>query len=321
MIKKNILITGGLGLLGFNLFNFLNEKKYNVFVLDKNTYIYKKLKLQNNRKIIIGNYLDLNLIKKIIKKKKINIIFHLGAITQVLEGIKYPRETFENNIQGTVNILEMVRKINKNIIIIFSSTDKAYGELNSKGYKENDSLKAEFPYDLSKSSADLICQSYSKFYQLKIGIIRCGNIFGKFDFNENRIIPETIKAILNKKNIMLRSSGNLKRDYLYVNDAVEAYFLLMRKILKGKGRLHIYNVGSKYNFTVKEVVNKIIKFSSSNKTKIIIKNNSKFEIKSQKLNYLKIVNELKWKQRYSFNYSISETFDWYKSNLKLFHKN
>ena len=172
MIKKNILITGGLGLLGFNLFNFLNEKKYNVFVLDKNTYIYKKLKLQNNRKIIIGNYLDLNLIKKIIKKKKINIIFHLGAITQVLEGIKYPRETFENNIQGTVNILEMVRKINKNIIIIFSSTDKAYGELNSKGYKENDSLKAEFPYDLSKSSADLICQSYSKFYQLKIGIIR-----------------------------------------------------------------------------------------------------------------------------------------------------
>ena len=148
-----------------------------------------------------------------------------------------------------------------------------------------------------------------------------GNIFGKFDFNENRIIPETIKAILNKKNIMLRSSGNLKRDYLYVNDAVEAYFLLMRKILKGKGRLHIYNVGSKYNFTVKEVVNKIIKFSSSNKSKIIIKNNSKFEIKSQKLNYLKIVNELKWKQRYSFNYSISETFDWYKSNLKLFHKN
>ena len=91
---------------------------------------------------------------------------------------------------------------------------------------------------------------------------------------------------------MLCSSGNLKRDYLYVNDAVEAYFLLMRKILKGKGRLHIYNVGSKYNFTVKEVVNKIIKFSSSNKTKIIIKNNSKFEIKSQKLNYLKIVNEL-----------------------------
>ena len=71
MKKKNILITGGLGLLGFNLFNYLNEKKYNVFILDKNSNVYKKLKLQNNQKIIIGNYLDFNLIKKIIKKKKL----------------------------------------------------------------------------------------------------------------------------------------------------------------------------------------------------------------------------------------------------------
>ena len=132
MKKYNILITGGLGLVGFNLFNYLTNKKLNVYCLDKNKEVYKKLKLKKNKKIILGDFQNFHLVRRIIIKKKINIIFHAGATTQVLDGINYPLETYKNNIQGTINILEAIRKINKKIIFVFSSTDKAYGELKKK---------------------------------------------------------------------------------------------------------------------------------------------------------------------------------------------
>tara|TARA_Y100000816_G_C26078020_1_gene567730 strand:- start:539 stop:1498 length:960 start_codon:yes stop_codon:yes gene_type:complete len=318
MKKYNILITGGLGLVGFNLFNYLTKKNYNVYCLDKNRKIYKKLNLKRNKKIILGDFQNFNLIKRIIKKNKIGVIFHAGATTQVLDGINYPLETYKNNIQGTINILEAIRKINKKIIFIFSSSDKAYGELKYKKYKEKDNLDAVFPYDLSKSSSDLICQSYSKVFGLKVGIIRCGNIFGKYDFNTNRLIPEALISILKNKNIVIRSNGKLIRDYLYIDDAINAYFLLMKKLLKNSDKLLIYNVGSKYNLSVIKVVNLLIKISKNNKIKMLIKNYSKKEINNQNLDYSKIVNELGWKQKNLLLESLRKTFDWYKQNIKLF---
>ena len=318
MRKNNILITGGLGFVGFNLYKFLKNKKYNVYCLDKNKKNLKKLKLQKQKKIILGNFLNFSLVKKIIKEKKIDVIIHTGAITQVLDGINYPLETYRNNIQGTVNLLDSIRTINKKIVFIFSSTEKAYGELKKKEYIESDLLKAQYPYDLSKSSSDLICQSYSKYYDLKVGIIRCGNIFGPLDFNEGRIVPDSLISILKNKNIILRSNGKLKRDYIYINDVCNAYFLLMKKLVKNKKKLRIYNLGSKYNFSVIQLVNKILKIMKNSKTKVIIKNFSKKELINQKLNYSKIKRELKWSQKNVFEKSLAETISWYKKNFYLF---
>ena len=110
---KNILVTGGLGLLGKSLVSFLKKKKYNVFVLDRSKN-KKRNRLIKGRNInfIYGNYQNKNFLKKIIKNKKINVIFHTGAVTQVLEGLKYPFKTYKNNIIGTINILECIRQIN-----------------------------------------------------------------------------------------------------------------------------------------------------------------------------------------------------------------
>ena len=102
---------------------------------------------------------------------------------------------------GTVNILEGIRLLNPEIILIYASSDKAYGEKNENNYKENDKLNAVFPYDVSKSTSDLICQSYSKTFSISVGILRCGNLYGPGDFNVKRIIPETIiNSIKNKTN-------------------------------------------------------------------------------------------------------------------------
>lgn len=316
MSKKNILITGGFGLLGRNLFKLLNSKKYNVFILDKKKNFFKKLELNIRKKnIIIGNYLNKKLIIDVIKKKKINTIFHTGATTQVLEALDNPEKTYTNNIFGTIKLLEAIKDIDKKIIFIFSSSDKAYGEVKSKSYKENTGLNAIFPYDLSKTCADLICQSYSKVYNLKVGILRCGNLYGPGDLNMRRIVPETIISALMNKNIIIRSNGKLVRDYLHVSDAANAYFLLMKKLLNAKQNLQIYNVGSKYNLSVLELVKKILNIINNQKTKIIIKNFSKNEIKFQKLNFNKITKELKWKQKINMDEGLKNTIDWYKQHF------
>ena len=317
-MKQNILITGGFGLLGQALSESLDKGKFNIFVLDKiknkkrNKFLYKK-----NLNIIHGDFNDKNFIFNIIKKKKIKIIFHTGAITQVLQSLKNPRETYQTNIMGTLNILDSIKEIDKNIILIYCSSDKAYGELKSRNYLENDNLSSVYPYDLSKSCSDLICQSYSKVYDLRVAIVRCGNLFGPGDFNFKTIVPETIINGIEKKRLLIRSSGKLVRDYLFIGDAVNAYTLIMKKLLiNKKKKLLIYNVGSKYNLSVIRLARLILKLMNKSHLKPKILNYSKKEIKFQKLNFNKISKELKWRQVTSMESGLKLTIDWYIKNYK-----
>ena len=302
---KNILVTGGLGLLGKPLVTFLKKKKYNVFVLDRSKN-KKKNRLVKGRNIyfIYGNYQNKNFLKKTIKNRKINIIFHTGAVTQVLEGLKYPLKTYKNNIMGTINILECIRQINPKILLIYSSSDKAYGEIKKRNYLESDNLNSIYPYDLSKTCSDLICQSYSKVYNLKVAIVRCGNLFGPGDFNKNRIIPETILSTLKNQSLRVRSSGKLIRDYLYVDDAVKAYFMIMNKLKNSNSKILIYNVGSKDNLSVIKLVNMILSLMKRKDLKPIILNKSK--------------KELKWRQRITIKKGLNKTINWYKENRNLY---
>ena len=224
-------------------------------------------------KTIYGDFKDENKISEIIKKKKINFIFHLGAITQVIDAYKSPYETYKTNIMGTINILDAVRKQNKNIPIIYSSSDKAYGEMEKNSYKENDRLEGIFPYDVSKSASDLIAQSYSNTYNLKIGIIRSGNIYGPGDFNLDRLVPNLIVDALKNRNIKLRTNGKLRRDYIYVDDIAMGYLKLMNLMLKKNKKLLIYNLGSEVNLNALELVRKVYKIMKKNSLKPQIKKN------------------------------------------------
>ena len=318
-MKKNVLVTGGLGLLGKPLISFLEKKNFNVFVLDKSKNQKRNKFIKKNKiSFIYGNFQNKPLLKKIIKKKKIKIIFHTGAITQVLEGLRDPYKTYKNNIMGTINLLELIREIDSNILFIYSSSDKAYGEIKKRDYLETDKLDSVYPYDLSKTCSDLICQSYSKVYDLNVAIVRCGNLYGPGDFNKNRIIPETIISTIQNKKLKIRSSGKLVRDYLYVDDAVSAYYLIMNEMLKKGKKLLIYNVGSKDNFSVLSLVKLILKIMNKDELKPIILNKSKQEINFQKLNDKKIRKELGWKQNVSMALGLKNTINWYKKNYSFF---
>ena len=324
MSNKNILVTGGLGILGASLVKKLNSKKsYKIFILDRSKNLKKikvlELSRLKNVKIIKGNFNDYRTVFRLIKSKNIEIIFHLGAITQVIDAYKSPLETFNSNILGTINILETIRNLKKNIIMIFSSSDKAYGSLMGNAYLENHQLKGNYPYDVSKSASDLIVQSYVKTYNLKAGIIRSGNIYGPGDLNMDRLVPHVIISSLLKKRSILRSNGKLIRDYIYVEDVANAYFILMKKMINSKERLKIYNVGSKENLTVKNFVKLITKIVNGKEISPIIKNNSKIEIYKQKLDYRKIKKDLNWSPKSNFKVSLNTTIEWYKKNLNFFN--
>ncbi len=320
-MKLNILVTGGFGLLGKPLVHKLITFKHNVIILEKRSTDRKKFLELKPKKIISGDFLNKNLVGNILRKFKIDVIFHLGAVTQVLDSLKDPYKTHNTNILGTINFLENIRKINPNITFIYSSSDKAYGELNKRNfYKESDCLKSEYPYDVSKSASDLICQSYSKTYSLRVGIIRCGNIYGPGDFNLKRLIPEVILSSIKKKRFVIRSSGKSTRDYVYVKDVVTAYTSLMNKLVKSKNKLKIYNVSSKFNYSVIEVVNFILKEMKCVHLKPIIMNNSKQEINFQRLDYSKIKKELNWSPKTDIKRGISETINWYKKYYNFLKK-
>tara|TARA_B100000780_G_scaffold154701_1_gene108187 strand:- start:261 stop:1223 length:963 start_codon:yes stop_codon:yes gene_type:complete len=311
-MRHNILITGGFGLLGKPLTLKLINLKHNVFILEKKNTKRLKFLSKKPKKIIAGNFINKNLVAKVIKENNIDVVFHLGAITQVLDSLKKPYETHLTNIIGTVNFLENIRTINKKIIFIYSSSDKAYGELkNKKEYKEGDSLDSTYPYDVSKSSSDLICQSYSKTYSMKVGIIRCANIYGPGDFNLKRLIPEVILSTIENKNFVIRSDGKSTRDYVFVEDVVEAYLKLFRKLKSSKDNLKIYNVSSKFNYSVLEIVKMILKKMNNTKLMPIILNNSKQELNFQRLNYSKIQRQLGWRPKTDIGKGIKETINWY----------
>lgn len=315
---EKILITGGFGIIGTSLSNKLYNKGYEVFILDRSkkkrifkSYVNLKIKR------LYGDFKNLNQIKNIIKKNKINTIIHLGAATQVMDSYNNPYETFQTNIIGTINVLEAVRIVNKNINIIFSSTVKAYGKMLNKPYKEKDPLRGDLPDEVSKSAADLIAQSYAKTYNLRVGIFRSCNIYGPSDFNKDRLIPGTIVKALKGKPIILRTSGKLKRDYLYVDDASNAYYKLMLHMKKNiKKKLFIYNLGSKSNLDSLEVIKLIYKIMKID-LKPIILNKSSIEIVAQKVDFSKAKKELKWIPDTNFTVGISKTVKWYENNYRI----
>ena len=317
---KTILVTGGFGILGSCLVKKL-AKNNKVYVLERKVKKrnIRSLGLPKNVTKIYGNFEIIESIKKLILKYNFDVIFHLGAITQVIDSFKSPIKAYKTNIMGTINICESIRLLNKKIILIYSSSDKAYGEMSKLQYIENDRLQGQFPYDVSKSSSDLLCQSYSLTYDLKIGIVRSGNIFGPGDFNLDRLIPGTIVETIKNKNIVIRSNGKLRRDYIYVEDVARGYEKLMNKMFKSKSKLHIYNLGSKYNYNALEVVMGIYRIMRKKNLRPIVKNLfTDYEIKNQKLSYKKAKVELNWNPTISFDKGIRKTIQWYKKNINEF---
>ena len=195
-----------------------------------------------------------------------------------------------------------------------ASSDKAYGSLPGLPYTEEMPLKGEHPYDVSKSCADLLAQSFAKTYDLSLAITRCGNIYGGGDLNFNRIVPGTIRSLLAKAAPIIRSDGSFTRDYFYVKDAAQACLLRAENLERQDVRGQAFNFSNESPLSVLELVQIIIDLSGVDLQPEIL-NISQGEIRHQYLSSRKAQQILGWKAAYDIETGLQETLAWYRNYL------
>lgn len=316
--NKNVFITGGTGFLGSYLVKKLVNYGANVTILvrdyipQSNIYRGEEYKKVN---VVHGALEDYLLIERILGEYEIDTVFHLAAQAIVGVANRNPVGTFTSNIEGTWNILEAARRSPLIKQVIVASSDKAYGDQEKLPYDENMPLQGKHPYDVSKSCADLIAQTYYETYKLPVCITRCGNLYGGGDLNFNRIIPQSIQSILNKEAPVIRSDGSFIRDYFYIEDAVDAYIKLAEKVVDLNLGGQAFNFSNEIQLTVLELVNKILEIMGSD-IKPIILNQGSNEIIHQYLSAKKARTVLGWSPNYTIDEGLSKTIEWYKDFLK-----
>ncbi|HIH17785.1 MAG TPA: NAD-dependent epimerase/dehydratase family protein [Nanoarchaeota archaeon] len=310
---KRVLVTGSAGFLGCWLCNILVENGACVTGLDieikpkSNFYNFNLKKRIKQLHVDVTNYA---LLRKIFSQEEPEIVFHLAAQPLVTLANKNPLPTFENNIKGTWNVLEAARNSRSMNGVVVASSDKAYGIHETLPYTEDAPLRGAYPYDVSKSAADLITQAYSKTYGLPVGITRSGNFYGGGDLYFDRIVPGTIKSLIFDEAPIIRSDGRFVRDYIYIKDVANAYMLLAKKLKQVRGEA--FNLTTEEPLDVLALVSTISRLMGKQHLKPSILNIAKAEIREQYLSGKKARELLDWSAKYSLGESLKETITWYK---------
>lgn len=313
--NKKVLITGFEGFLGSHLTQAILQTKALVVGLDIKTLRKETILCrQDYKKMVVykGSVANRNLVRNVLGRHSINMIFHLAAEAIVSRSHENPLNTFESNIAGTWEVLEAARRQGNVQGIVVASSDKAYGAHEKLPYREDAPLIANHPYDVSKSCADLIAHTYFHTYGLPVAVTRCGNIYGPGDFNFSRLIPDAMRCILFDKTLKVRSDGKFVRDYVYIDDIVSGYIriaeLLSRRKLSGEA----FNLSDENPLTVIQLLKEINKNSSGvKKLDYIIMNTAKYEIKKQFLSSAKARRVLGWKPGSSLKEGLKKTAFWY----------
>ncbi|MBI2075746.1 MAG: GDP-mannose 4,6-dehydratase [Candidatus Aenigmarchaeota archaeon] len=262
----NILITGGAGFIGSHLSRYLIGKGHKITILDdfsnSSPANIRDMLLNRQIRLVKGDVRDAKLINEI--TDGIDIIFHLAAQIHIDKSILEPKYTFDVNVLGTLNILEAARKRDFEKIV-FASTSEVYGTALKDRIDEDHPLNPQSPYAASKAAADRLCHAYSKTYGMNVSIIRNFNTFGPFqkDTGYGSVIPIFIRRVLENKPPIIYGSGEQTRDFMYIDDAVHAYDIIMNKNADGA-----LNFGSGRDITINDLANLIIRLCGKDLTPV-----------------------------------------------------
>lgn len=317
-IDRPVLVTGATGLVGSWLVKSLLSVNANIICLVRDWIPQSELVQSNileTVNVVRGDVRDQALLERILGEFEVDTVIHLAAQTIVTIANRNPVSTFESNIAGTWRLLEACRLSPAVKQIVIASSDKAYGDQIILPYDEKTPLQGQHPYDVSKSCADLLSQSYAKTFNLPVAITRCGNFYGGGDLNWNRIIPGTIRSVIRNQKPIIRSDGNFIRDYFYVEDGAAAYMTLAEKMYENPEiQGEAFNFSNELQISVIELVEKILTLMGSSLRPIIL-NEATDEIRNQYLSAEKARTILNWKPLFTFDEGLQRTIQWYRKNL------
>lgn len=315
---RRVLVTGCTGILGSWLTLRLIDLGAEVVGLIRDWVPQSQLVRSGGAdkiRVVRGDVCDAALMERVLAEYEVDTAFHLAALTVVGVANRSPVPAFETNVRGTWTVLEAARRWPGLTRIVVASSDKAYGEHKILPYTESAALQGNHPYDVSKSCADLIAQTYAVTFGLPVAITRCANMYGGGDLNWNRIVPGTIRSTLRGERPIVRSDGSPKRDYVYVQDIVSAYLTLAEamegKRFAGEG----FNFGVDSPVSALDMVKAIIRLSGRADLEPEVQNFASNEIQDQYLSSEKARRVLGWEPKHTLEGGLKETIAWYRDYL------
>ena len=316
--QRPVLVTGGTGLLGNWIVRALLAMQADVVCLVRDWVPQSELARTGaleKVKVVRGDILDASLIRRVLAEYEIDTVLHLAAQTIVGTAHRDPAGTLRTNIAGTWVMLEAVRQVGSVKQVVLASSDKAYGDQPVLPYTEDMPLQGAHIYDVSKSCADLIAQTYANQYRTPVVITRCGNFYGGGDLNWNRLVPGTIRSLLDGRRPVVRSDGTLIRDYVYAEDAVGAYLLLAEKLADNPDlRGEAFNFSNENQVTVVEMIGHIARLMGVDAAPDI-QHGASYEIPHQYLSARKARTVLGWSPRFTLDDGLVRTIAWYRQFL------
>lgn len=312
----NILVTGGAGFIGSNFVRFMVNKypDYKIVNYDALTYAgnlenLKDIETKPNYLFVKGNITNGELIDIIVKQQKINAIVNFAAESHVDRSITEPDVFVKTNVLGTQVLLDVAKSNNiKKYVQI--STDEVYGSLGETGYfTEETPLAPNSPYSSSKAGGDMLVRAYYETYGMNVNITRCSNNYGPYHFPE-KLIPLMVTNALEGKELPIYGDGKNIRDWLHVEDHCSAIDLVLHNGKPGE----VYNVGGHNERTNNEIVRLIVNNLGVSEDKIKYVQDRLGHDRRYAIDPQKIMTELGWKPKYTFDTGIEETIQWYIDN-------
>jgi CDP-glucose 4,6-dehydratase len=310
---RRVLVTGATGMVGSWLVKDLLAGGAHVVALvldlDPQSELVRSGDLERCA-VVNGALEDVATLERAVVVHEVDTVFHLGAQTIVGVAHRSPLGTWEANVRGTYNLLEVCRR-HADLVqrIVVASSDKAYGESTKLPYTEETPLAARHPYEVSKAAADLIAQSYHHTYGLPVAIARCGNIYGGGDLNWSRIVPGTVRSFLREERPVLRSDGS------FVRDASAAYLALAEAVDRDGVGGDAFNFSDETPLTVLELVGAIAERMGKVALQPVVLDAAVGEIRDQVLSAAKARSVLGWRPQHDLAAGLDETIAWYTRYL------
>ncbi|NQY80268.1 MAG: CDP-glucose 4,6-dehydratase [Candidatus Caenarcaniphilales bacterium] len=333
--NKKVLITGHTGFKGAWLSQILLEfeaKLAGIALKPKNNNdLYNLLRLEDKMISHIFDLRDIEKLEKVIIDFKPDFIFHLAAQSLVLDSYQHPYNTISTNIISTLNILELLKRLNLETILVNVTSDKCYENTNQAiPFKEGDPLGGIDPYSASKAMVEILANSYNQSFfkkesKVKMFSVRAGNVFGGGDWAANRLVPDIIKNMISGAEIYLRNPEST-RPWQHVLEPLGAYLQLAAYYYNldthdSSNFSDAWNIapGSTSQLKVVDFVKVFIRFWGDENIKIQInrEENKPYEAKTLGLSSEKIIRELGWRPKLNIQDAIKITVDWYKACVNL----
>jgi CDP-glucose 4,6-dehydratase len=320
MHGRSVFVTGAYGLLGGWLVKALLARGARATVLKRDDTVGSALELEGTERhvnVVHGDRSDALLMQRSLSEYEVDTVFHLAAQTIVGVANRSPLSTFETNIRGTWTLLEACRHHGVERVVVAAS-DKAYGIHDELPYREDFALQPRYPYDVSKAATDMIARSYWHTFRLPVAVTRFANLYGGGDLNLSRLVPESAMAVVEGRRPVIRSDGTLERDFLYVEDAVEAYLAICDLLDDGSGAGEAFNAGGDRPRSVLEVVELVCKAAGTDvEPDVRGRGTPPGEITRQWVDSTKLRTMSGWAPRVDLEEGLRRTVEWYRQHAPL----